>query len=90
MRSHAPKAGAVSKQNAVAVAKHAFSVADVVGSDGRGCESELKEGIEQRRNKRFEPVINNGMRSLYEFYTVTQRLVKFVFRVLEQWLLLDK
>jgi|LauGreDrversion4_2_1035121.scaffolds.fasta_scaffold792073_1 hypothetical protein len=40
--------------------------------------------------ERFEPVINNGMRSLYEFYTMTQRLVKFVFRVLEQWLLLDK
>ena len=50
-----------------------------------------KERIEQLRTvKRFEPVINNGMHSLYESYTVTQRLVKFVFRVLEQWLLLDK
>ena len=40
--------------------------------------------------ERFEPVINTWMRSLYEFYPMTQRLVKFVFRVLEQWLLLDK
>ena len=40
--------------------------------------------------ERFEPVINNGMRSLYESYTVTQRLVRFVFCVLEQWLLFDR
>ena len=40
--------------------------------------------------ERFEPVINNGMRSLYESYTVTRRFVRFVFRVLGQWLLLDK
>ncbi len=49
-----------------------------------------KERIEQLRTvKRFEPVINNGMRSLYESYTVTQRLARFVFCVLEQWLLFD-
>ena len=50
-----------------------------------------KERIEQLRTvKRFEPVINNGMRSLYESYTVTQRLVRFVFCVLEQWPLFDR
>ena len=65
----------------------------MIESDCDRTEKVQKERIEQLqtvKNKRFEPVINNGMRSLYESYTVTRRLVRFVFRVLEQWMLFDK
>jgi hypothetical protein len=62
LRSHAPEAGAVSKKNTVALAKHVFSVADMVEWLRRA--SQMKWTVNQSTPKYDQPVINDGMRSL--------------------------